>query len=111
MPTGVIFSLILKGHPYFGTRGQSDLLKGGIPFWLFHMADNIRISGDTKLVEFFKQFDPLLQQRDDKLLRQAEEIGRLREQLEQARRDIERLEAGKNVATPHHVPTPAPVVP
>lgn len=75
------------------------------------MADNVRISGDTSLVEFFKQFDPLLQQRDDKLLRQAEEIGRLREQLEQARHTIERLEAGKNVSTTHHAPKPAPVVP
>lgn len=70
------------------------------------ITENIKLSGDTSIVEFFKQFEPMLQQRDDKLLRQAEEIGRLREQLEQARRDIERLEAGKNVSTPHHVPEP-----
>ncbi len=69
-------------------------------------TEPIAVTKDTAIVEFFKQFNPVLEQKDEKLMRQAEEIGRLREQLEQARRDIERLEAGKNVTTPHHVPEP-----
>ena len=76
-------------------------------------TEPIAVTRDTLLVDFFKQFNPVLEQKEEKLLQQAEEIGRLREQLEQARRDIERLEAGKNVQTlaPSHIPTPAPAVP
>ncbi len=76
-------------------------------------TEPIAVTRDTLLVDFFKQFNPVLEQKEEKLLQQAEEIGRLREQLEQARRDIERLEAGKNVQTlaPSHIQTPAPAVP
>lgn len=74
-----------------------------------HDTEPIAVTRDTLLVDFFKQFNPVLEQKEEKLLQQAEEIGRLREQLEQARRDIERLEAGKNVTTPHHAPEPIDV--
>ncbi len=57
------------------------------------------LTSESSLVEFFKQFDPMLQQRDAKLLKQAEEIGQLREQLAQARREIEQLKKGKNANT------------
>lgn len=46
----------------------------------------------------------ILTDREQTIRRQAEEIGRLREQLEQARRDIERLEAEKNVSTHRRAP-------
>lgn len=48
----------------------------------------------------------ILNDREQTIRQQAEEIGRLREQLEQARRDIERLETGKNVSTHRRVPEP-----
>ena len=51
----------------------------------------------------------MLTDREQTIRRQAEEIGRLREQLEQARRDIQRLEAGKNASTLRHAPEPAEV--
>lgn len=57
------------------------------------------LTSESSLVEFFKQFDPMLQQRDAKLLKQAEEIGQLREQLAQARREIEQLKKEKNANT------------
>ena len=69
-------------------------------------TEPIAVTKDTAIVEFFKQFNPVLEQKDEKLMRQAEEIGRLREQLEQARRDIERLEVGKNGSTHRRVPEP-----
>ena len=56
----------------------------------------LELTPQSPLVEFFKQFEPMLQQRDAKLLKQAEEIGQLREQLAQARRGIEQLEKEKN---------------
>lgn len=48
----------------------------------------------------------MLNDREQTIRRQAEELGRLREQLEQARHTIERLEAGKNASTLRHVPEP-----
>lgn len=60
---------------------------------------NIGLTPETPLVEFFKQFDPMLQQRDAKLLKQAEEIGQLREQLAQARRELDQLKSEKNANT------------
>lgn len=71
---------------------------------------NLGLTSDSSLVEFFKQFDPMLQQRDAKLLRQAEELGQLREQLAQARREIEQLRSEKNeniIAQAHTQTAPA----
>lgn len=74
---------------------------------------SLGLTSESPIVEFFKQFDPMLQQRDAKLLKQAEEIGQLREQLAQARREIERLEKEKNENTiaQAHTQTVQPVVP
>ena len=41
-------------------------------------TEPIAVTKDTAIVEFFKQFNPVLEQKDEKLMRQAEEIGRLR---------------------------------
>lgn len=53
---------------------------------------------ELKLLDILNQKDLIIRQ-------QAEELGQLREQLAQARREIERLEKEKNAATSHHVPS------
>ncbi len=51
------------------------------------------ITPDTTLVEFFRQFDPMIQQRDAKLLKQAEEIGQLKERIRQLEQRLEKSAA------------------
>lgn len=53
----------------------------------------------------------IIADKDNTIRAQAEEIGRLREQLNQAKREIELLEAGKNVTTRHHAPQPVDIAP
>ena len=53
---------------------------------------------ELKLLDILNQKDLIIRQ-------QAEELGQLREQLAQARHEIERLEKEKNAATSHHVPS------
>lgn len=53
----------------------------------------------------------IIADKDNTIRTQAEEIGRLREQLNQAKREIELLETGKNVTTRHHAPQPVDTVP
>lgn len=59
----------------------------------------IAVTGETSIVDFFKQFNPVLEQKDAKLLQQAEELGQLREQLAQAQREIDQLRDRKNANT------------
>lgn len=76
-------------------------------------TEPIAVTHDTTLVDFFKQFNPVLEQKDNKLLQQAEELGQLRAQLEQAQKEIAALkhEVGKNASTHSHAPQTAPAVP
>lgn len=53
----------------------------------------------------------IIADKDNTIRTQAEEIGRLREQLNQAKREIELLEAGKNVSTHRHAPQPVDIAP
>lgn len=48
------------------------------------------ITPDTTLVEFFKQFDPMIQQKDEKLLKQAEEIGMLKQRIVELERQLQK---------------------
>lgn len=48
------------------------------------------LTPESSLVEFFKQFDPMLQQRDAKLLQQAEEIGRLKQRIAELEQRLEK---------------------
>lgn len=53
----------------------------------------VALTANATLVDFFKQFDPFIQKKDDKILQQAEEIGRLKERIAQLER-----EGGKSVS-------------
>lgn len=48
------------------------------------------LTPESPLVDFFKQFDPMLQQRDAKLLQQAEEIGRLKQRVAELEQRLEK---------------------
>ena len=41
------------------------------------------LTDQSALTEFFRQYEPYIQQKDAKIIQQAEEIGRLREQVAQ----------------------------
>lgn len=45
---------------------------------------------DTTLVEFFKQFDPMIHQKDERLLKQAEEIGMLKQRIIELERQLQK---------------------
>lgn len=47
----------------------------------------------SSILEFFKQYEPYIQSKDAKIIQQAEEIGRLKERINQLER-----EKGKNVS-------------
>lgn len=64
----------------------------------------IAVTGKTSIADFFKQFNPVIEQKDAKLLQQAEELGQLREQLAQAQRELDQLRFEKNESASHHVP-------
>ena len=72
----------------------------------------ISVTGETSIIDFFKQFTPVLEQKDAKLLKQAEELGKLREQLAQVQREVAQLRDVKNANTivQGHTLTPPVVV-
>ena len=86
------------------------------PDWLLNgVGDMLRVDPptDTPIVptSIEDKLLTIIADKDNTIRVQAEELGQLREQLKQARREIERLEAGKNANTPHHVPQPIDVAP
>lgn len=54
---------------------------------------------DTKISTFFKQLDPYIQSKDAKIIQQAEEIGRLKEQIRQL--TVEKEKHVSDVSTPN----------
>lgn len=81
-------------------NGVGEMLRSDIPA----EAQSTPLSLEDKLLT-------TIADKDNTIRAQAEEIGRLREQLNQARREIELLEAGKNVTTRHHAPQPVDIAP
>lgn len=53
----------------------------------------IPLTETSSILEFFKQYEPYIQSKDAKIIQQAEEIGRLKERINQLER-----EKGKNVS-------------
>lgn len=47
-------------------------------------------NGDTTITKFFSQLDPYIQSKDAKIIQQAEEIGKLKEQIRQLTIEKER---------------------
>lgn len=56
-------------------------------------------SGDTSIVSFFGQLDPYIQSKDAKIIQQAEEIGRLKEQVRQLKIEHEKSAERANTST------------
>lgn len=53
----------------------------------------VPLTETSSILEFFKQYEPYIQSKDAKIIQQAEEIGRLKERINQLER-----EKGKNVS-------------
>ncbi len=50
------------------------------------------------LSDFFKQYEPYIQRKDAKIIQQAEEIGRLREQVEQLKKKLQKTASDVNMS-------------
>lgn len=50
-------------------------------------------------VDFFKQYEPYIQRKDAKIIQQAEEIGRLREQIVQLKDRLQKSADAANTET------------
>lgn len=64
---------------------------------------NLGLTPDSTLVEFFKQFDPMIQQKDERLLKQAEEIGQLKERIRQLEQRLEKNVGSVSTGVTAHV--------
>lgn len=81
------------------------------PDWLLNgVGDMLRAEPTTEVqiapASIEDKLLTIIADKDNTIRVQAEELGQLREQLKQARREIERLEAGKNASTLRHAPEP-----
>lgn len=57
------------------------------------------LTDQSHLVDFFKQYEPYIQRKDAKIIQQAEEIGRLREQIVQLKDRLQKSADAANTET------------
>lgn len=56
------------------------------------------LNDNSLLSDFFKQYEPYIQRKDAKIIQQAEEIGRLREQIEQLKKKLQKTVSDVNMS-------------
>ena len=61
------------------------------------------LTDQSALTEFFRQYEPYIQQKDAKIIQQAEEIGRLREQVAQLTQRLQKNADAADTSVTAHV--------